>query len=194
MSAAMKRVGAETESANRITLLRDTNYDGIAGVRKPFVEILNSPFGMTLSKGILYVANTDAIVAFPYSNGQTRITARPGKIVDLPAGPINHWTKTSSPAATEASSTSPSDPTAMSGKRHGGGRKPRRRSGGRYRNPPHAGLRLGIAKAERTFLESGVGGGASFPRRAETMPSAFSATRWRRRGDRDPHGRRQGLA
>ncbi|WP_426129388.1 PQQ-dependent sugar dehydrogenase [Pararhizobium sp. PWRC1-1] len=94
MSAAMKRAGAATESANRITLLRDTNHDGIADVRKPFIEGLNSPFGMTLSKGILYVANTDAIVAFPYSNGQTRITARPEKIVDLPAGPINHhWTK-----------------------------------------------------------------------------------------------------
>ncbi|MQW88549.1 PQQ-dependent sugar dehydrogenase [Sinorhizobium saheli] len=94
MSAAMKRAGAATESANRITLLRDTNRDGIADVRRPFIEGLNSPFGMTLSKGKLYVANTDAIVAFPYSNGQTRITARPEKIVDLPAGPINHhWTK-----------------------------------------------------------------------------------------------------
>ena len=94
MSAAMKRAGAATESANRITLLRDTNRDGIADVRRPLIEGLNSPFGMALSKGKLYVANTDAIVAFPYSNGQTRITARPEKIVDLPAGPINHhWTK-----------------------------------------------------------------------------------------------------
>lgn len=94
MGAAMKRAGAATESANRITLLRDTNRDGIADLRKPFIEGLNSPFGMTLSKGKLYVANTDAIVAFRYTDGQTRITARPEKIVDLPAGAINHhWTK-----------------------------------------------------------------------------------------------------
>ncbi|MDG4853742.1 MULTISPECIES: sorbosone dehydrogenase family protein [unclassified Mesorhizobium] len=94
MNQAMKRAGAATISANRITLLRDTNGDGVADVRRIFVEGLNSPFGMTLSKGKLYVANTDALVAFPYSNGQTRITAPPEKIVDLPAGDINHhWTK-----------------------------------------------------------------------------------------------------
>ncbi|TIV43049.1 MAG: sorbosone dehydrogenase family protein, partial [Mesorhizobium sp.] len=76
------------------TLLRDTNGDGIADVRRTFAEGLNSPFGMTLSKGKLYVANTDALVAFPYSNGQTRVTTPPEKIVDLPAGDLNHhWTK-----------------------------------------------------------------------------------------------------
>ncbi|TIP89050.1 MAG: sorbosone dehydrogenase family protein [Mesorhizobium sp.] len=94
MDLAMKRAGAATKSANRITLLRDTNGDGIADVRRTFAEGLNSPFGMTLSKGRLYVANTDALVAFPYSNGQTRATTPPEKIVDLPAGDLNHhWTK-----------------------------------------------------------------------------------------------------
>ncbi|RWA69384.1 sorbosone dehydrogenase family protein [Mesorhizobium sp.] len=94
MNQAMKRAGAATESANRITLLRDTNGDGIADERRIFAEGLNSPFGMTLSNGKLYVANTDALVAFPYSNGQTRVAAPPEKIVDLPAGDINHhWTK-----------------------------------------------------------------------------------------------------
>ncbi|MEI9400679.1 sorbosone dehydrogenase family protein [Mesorhizobium argentiipisi] len=94
MNQAMKRAGAATTSANRITLLRDTNGDGIADVRRIFAEGLNSPFGMTLSKGKLYVADTDALVAFPYSNGQTRVTTPPEKIVDLPAGDINHhWTK-----------------------------------------------------------------------------------------------------
>ncbi|RWA77141.1 sorbosone dehydrogenase family protein [Mesorhizobium sp.] len=94
MNQAMKRAGAATESANRITLLRDTNGDGIADERRIFAEGLNSPFGMTLSNGKLYVANTDALVAFPYSNGQTRVAAPPEKIVGLPAGDINHhWTK-----------------------------------------------------------------------------------------------------
>lgn len=94
MDQAMKRAGAATKSANRITLLRDTNGDGVADVRTVFAEGLNSPFGMTLSKGKLYVANTDALVAFPYSTGRTRVTARPEKIVNLPAGDLNHhWTK-----------------------------------------------------------------------------------------------------
>jgi glucose/arabinose dehydrogenase len=90
----MKRAGASVKSANRITLLRDTDGDGVADIRTPFIQGLNSPFGMALLHGKLYVANTDAIVAFPYSQGDTRITAPPEKIVDLPAGPINHhWTK-----------------------------------------------------------------------------------------------------
>ncbi|MGO4830712.1 sorbosone dehydrogenase family protein [Rhizobiaceae sp. 2RAB30] len=92
--AAMKRAGASTKSANRITLLRDADGDGKAELRTTFLEGLNSPFGMTLVGNKLYVANTDAIVAFPYSRGQTHISAAGQKIVDLPAGPINHhWTK-----------------------------------------------------------------------------------------------------
>jgi len=90
----MGRAGAKAPSANRITLLRDANGDGIAETRSPFLTGLNSPFGMALVGGNLYVANTDALVRFPYITGQTRITAAPTKIVDLPGGPINHhWTK-----------------------------------------------------------------------------------------------------
>lgn len=65
MAQAMKRAGAATKSANRITLLRDTDGDGVADLRTPFIEGLNSPFGMALFRGKLYVANTDAIVAYP---------------------------------------------------------------------------------------------------------------------------------
>lgn len=94
MAQAMKQAGAATQSANRIALLRDTDGDGVADLRTPFIEKLNSPFGMALFQGKLYVANTDAIVAYPYSSGQTRISAPPQKIVDLLAGAINHhWTK-----------------------------------------------------------------------------------------------------
>ncbi|ATU91368.1 PQQ-dependent sugar dehydrogenase [Phyllobacterium zundukense] len=93
-SLVMKQAGAKTTSANRITLLRDADHDGAAEIREAFLEGLNSPFGMTLSNGTLYVANTDAIVAFPYADGDTKITAPPEKIVDLPCWPINHhWTK-----------------------------------------------------------------------------------------------------
>lgn len=90
----MQRAGAETPSANRITLLRDADSDGVAEMRWPFLSDLNSPFGMTLSNGVLYVANTDAVMAFPYKDGDTEISAPGEKIADLPAGPINqHWTK-----------------------------------------------------------------------------------------------------
>jgi glucose/arabinose dehydrogenase len=88
-----KRAGAGTPSANRITLLRDANGSGVA-TKTIFLEGLNSPFGMTLVGNDLYVANTDAIVRFPYTEGATRITDPGVKVADLPAGPINHhWTK-----------------------------------------------------------------------------------------------------
>jgi glucose/arabinose dehydrogenase len=92
--AAMRRAGASTKSANRITLLRDADGDGKAEFQTTFLQGLNSPFGMTLVGSRLYVANTDAIKAFPYAPGQTQISAAGERIVDLPAGPINHhWTK-----------------------------------------------------------------------------------------------------
>ena len=95
MRLVMKRAGAGVPSANRITLLRDGDGDGVAEGRWAFLEGLNSPFGMALVGDDLYVANTDALVRYPYQEGQTRIEAPGVKVVDLPAGPINrHWTKT----------------------------------------------------------------------------------------------------
>lgn len=90
----MGLVGAGVESANRITLLRDADGDGVAEFRSTFAEGLNSPFGMALVGDRFYVANTDAVVAFGYAEGATAATGPAEKIVDLPAGPINHhWTK-----------------------------------------------------------------------------------------------------
>jgi glucose/arabinose dehydrogenase len=90
----MARAGATVPSANRITLLRDTDGDGVADVRSVLLDGLNSPFGMALVGSNLYVANTDAVLRFPYATGDTRIRAPGAKVVDLPAGPINHhWTK-----------------------------------------------------------------------------------------------------
>jgi glucose/arabinose dehydrogenase len=94
MKQVMKKVGAGGPSANRITLLRDADGDGVAETRSVFLENLNSPFGMALVSEDFYVANTDAVVRFPYQAGQTRITAAAAKVVDLPDGPINHhWTR-----------------------------------------------------------------------------------------------------
>jgi glucose/arabinose dehydrogenase len=87
------QAGAEVPSANRISLLRDQDSDGVAETKTAFLTGLNSPFGMALTGGRLYVANADAIVAFPYQDGVTEITAPAEKIVDLPAGRNHHWTK-----------------------------------------------------------------------------------------------------
>jgi glucose/arabinose dehydrogenase len=89
-----KRAGGGVPSANRITLLRDADGDGVAETRSAFLTGLNSPFGMELVGNDLYVANSDAVVKFPYRQGETKITAPGTKVVDLPAGPRNHhWTK-----------------------------------------------------------------------------------------------------
>jgi glucose/arabinose dehydrogenase len=81
-------------SANRITLLRDADGDGVAETRSVFLADLFSPFGMALVGDVFYVANSDAVVRFPYVTGQTQITTPPTRIVELPGGPLNHhWTK-----------------------------------------------------------------------------------------------------
>ena len=83
----MSRARAKTKSANRITLLRDADADGNAEIRKPFITELNSPFGMALIGQDLYVANTDAVLRFPYKGSETEIRERGGcEVVDLPAG------------------------------------------------------------------------------------------------------------
>ena len=90
----MKGAGAVTPSANRITLLRDTNGDGVADVKTVFLSGLNSPYGMALVGSDLYVADTDAVLHFVYHTGDTSISIKGVKLVDLPAGRINHhWTK-----------------------------------------------------------------------------------------------------
>jgi len=81
-------------SADRITLFRDTNKDGMPDVRDVFLDGLNQPLGMVLVDNIFYVANTDGVLAFPYIKGQTSIIAVGEKITDLPAnGYNNHWTR-----------------------------------------------------------------------------------------------------
>jgi len=94
MRTVQKRAGADTPSANRIVLLRDADGDGVAETKTVFIDHLNSPFGMALVGNSLYVADTDAILKFPYVEGETAISAQGTKVTDLPAGTINHhWTK-----------------------------------------------------------------------------------------------------
>ena len=94
MKLVMSRAGAGVPSANRISLLRDVDGDGVAEMRTTFLQNLNSPFGMALVGNNLYVADTDKILRFPYQAGSTQINTAGVKVVDLPAGTINHhWTK-----------------------------------------------------------------------------------------------------
>ncbi|MGA0605212.1 PQQ-dependent sugar dehydrogenase [Phenylobacterium sp. VNQ135] len=90
----MKKVGSARPSPNKIILLRDANGDGIAETRTTFAQGLKQPFGMTLVGGLLYVANSDGVVAFPYQPGATAVPGTGTKVFDLPGPPINHhWTK-----------------------------------------------------------------------------------------------------
>ena len=94
MGLVMKRAGAGVPSVNRITLLRDSDGDGLAELRLPFLEGLHSPFGMALVGDKFYVANSDAVMRYNYKDGEKQITEPGEKVIDLPAGRINHhWTK-----------------------------------------------------------------------------------------------------
>jgi glucose/arabinose dehydrogenase len=89
-----RKAGGGVPTPNRIILLRDADGDGVAETRTVFLSGLNSPFGMALVGGTFFVANTDAVVRFPYHIGETHISAAPVKVSDLPGGKINHhWTK-----------------------------------------------------------------------------------------------------
>jgi hypothetical protein len=89
-----KKAGGAVPSANRITLLRDSDHDGVAEARSVLLSDLNSPFGMALIGNQLYIANTYALVCVPYTSGQTTITEAPVVVAELPGGELNHhWTK-----------------------------------------------------------------------------------------------------
>jgi glucose/arabinose dehydrogenase len=89
-----KKAGGAVPSANRITLLRDRDGDGIAEARSVLLDRLNSPFGIALVGNDLYVANSDALIRVPYTQDATEITDPPVTIVNLPGGRLNHhWTK-----------------------------------------------------------------------------------------------------
>jgi len=94
MEKVMGRAGAGVPSANRITLLRDADHDGVAETRSVFIQNLHSPFGMTLVGNDLYVADADKLLRFQYQAGDNILNTQPTKVVDLPGGPLNHhWTK-----------------------------------------------------------------------------------------------------
>jgi glucose/arabinose dehydrogenase len=96
MQATMKRAAALGVSANRITLLRDLDGDGVAETREIFMERLNQPFGMALVGDTFYVGNTDGVVAFPYTAGADRITAPGRKLTEFKSG--GHWTRSLLPS------------------------------------------------------------------------------------------------
>lgn len=96
MVSTMKRAAAMGDSANRISLLRDTEGDGVAETQEVFLDGLRQPFGMALLGSSFYVGNTDGVVVFPYTEGASRITAPGRKLVDLKPG--GHWTRSLLPS------------------------------------------------------------------------------------------------
>jgi glucose/arabinose dehydrogenase len=104
MNWVEKMAHSRTKPGQRILLFRDTSGSGVADQKTVFIDHLNSPFGVVLVGNDLYVANTDAVLRFPYTTGQTQITDPGVKLCDLPGGPIDHhWTKslTASPDGSE---------------------------------------------------------------------------------------------
>lgn len=94
IAGAIKKQGnTQVTSGNRISLLRDADGDGVAETKSVFIEDLNAPYGLAFVEGFLYVANQDALVRFPYQDGQTRITAPPEEVTKLPSRLNHHWTK-----------------------------------------------------------------------------------------------------
>ncbi len=104
MNWVEQQAHSSVKAGNRILLLRDTNGDGVADRKSVFIDHLHSPFGVVLVGGDLYVADTDAVLRFPYRTGQTAITTPGVTLTPLPGGPIDHhWTKslTASPDGTK---------------------------------------------------------------------------------------------
>jgi glucose/arabinose dehydrogenase len=97
MQATMRRARALGVSANRITLLRDSDGDGVAERRETFMEGLNQPFGMALLGDTFYVGNTDGVMAFPYVAGADRITASGKRLTTFK--PSGHWTRSLLPSS-----------------------------------------------------------------------------------------------
>ena len=91
MISTLKRAAAMGESPNRITLLRDTDEDGVAETKNTFLERQNQPFGMALVDDTFYVGNTDGVVAFPYTAGANSITGQGRKLTTHNGG--GHWTR-----------------------------------------------------------------------------------------------------
>lgn len=89
--STMKRAGSVGDSANRISLYRDNDGDGVAEIHEIFLENQRQPFGMAMQNNTFYVGNTDGIVAFPYADGATKITGEGKRLVEFKPG--GHWTR-----------------------------------------------------------------------------------------------------
>lgn len=83
----------KVKGGNRLTLLRDADGDGTYELKTVFADNLNAPYGLAFADGKLYVANQDALLRFDYADGQTKASAPPVKVTDLPAQINHHWTK-----------------------------------------------------------------------------------------------------
>ena len=170
-------VGAEVPSPNRITLLHGLKPDGSAARRSIYISGLTSPFGMALVGSNLYVADTGAVLRFPYQPGATSITTPGVKVADLPAFPIDHhWTKTLV-ASPDGKTRSMSDRLQQQHRRERHPRRDRPRPHPRHRPGHRQGAALRHRPAQRrrprhrAFHRGALGGGQR-ARRTGRQPAA----------------------
>ena len=88
-----KQGNTKVESGDRVTLLRDADNDGRAETRTVFIDNLDAPYGLAFVDGAVYVAAQNALLRFPYQEGQTRVTTAGQEVTKLPSEINHHWTK-----------------------------------------------------------------------------------------------------
>ena len=145
-----KQAHSSVKAGNRILLLRDNNGDGVPDLQTVFIDHLNSPFGVVLVGNDLYVANTDAIMRFPYQPGETQITTPGTKLCDLPGGPIDHhWTKSLTQPGRQQAVCGCGFQQQHHGERPGGGERTCRDLGDRSQNRRTPPIRHRAAQSQR---------------------------------------------
>ncbi len=82
---------------NRITLLKDTNNDGIADNRSIFADANNGldiPFGMAFTENYFFLGNHNGVRRYDYQKGQAQLQGEGTLISPLPGGGYRqHWTR-----------------------------------------------------------------------------------------------------
>ncbi|HEX4046382.1 MAG TPA: PQQ-dependent sugar dehydrogenase [Elusimicrobiota bacterium] len=88
-------------AAGRIRILRGADAAGKAKTVAVFASGLRKPFGLAFyppgpKPKYVYVGDTDAVLRFPYENGDLKARGAPEKIAGLPGGGFvdgGHWTR-----------------------------------------------------------------------------------------------------
>lgn len=78
----------------KVLLLKDKDGDNVAETNIELVTKQDLPFGLAYKDGYLYVANTSALVRFPYTLGEEKVSGPAEELTKIPALGYNmHWTR-----------------------------------------------------------------------------------------------------